>query len=306
MNALIPGGWGNRAVLAENARRIAQRSLGYTLHRMLHTGAGYAYSAWRRGGRVTRSRRAYALARSTRRGRRLSLKANRRRVRRRIGEPIGATSARTHLSAEDGSTLGEIGQISKTLYNTEITTVSRGSNLEDRERDIINCRGFKIYFQMRNTSERPLWFHMAAVCPKLPGTSNTPVSFSTDDFFRVYGNDRSGAFNNAQSGFSQSYRPINTDRFNILMHKRMLVHTQDSTSGIFRQANKSQFRTFKIWLPLRRQLRYDGATATSPVQGKVYLVWWATEWDSAEGDVGVADAFRIKYNVYMYFRNSDK
>jgi hypothetical protein len=85
-----------------------------------------------------------------------------------IGETIGVgTAKRTTTYNQTPADM-----LARTMYVREITAVQGATNLDvfdridQRQRDIINLRGFKMCVEMQNTTGRPLLFNWAVISPK--------------------------------------------------------------------------------------------------------------------------------------------
>lgn len=92
-----------------------------------------------------------------------------------IGEPVGTANTKNVSITET------LTPTSRTLYKINVTQIARGSTISDRNRDIINCRGFDLSCYFRNTStlvDETLFVNCALIAPK------TSLAVTEQDFFR--------------------------------------------------------------------------------------------------------------------------
>lgn len=255
------------------------------------------------------SRAAGVIARAWRR-RRATMRRVRRRVnqhpRLRIGHPVGAQTVRRRVclsdSGWDGG--GPVLKNTKSLYDYVVTEIPQGYGPDERLRDLVNFRGIQIRMVVKNElDDDNLLFNYALISPK-----NEYVVTSTD-FFRSLSNQRGTDFDN-QNLYAMDYfmRPINADKFNILMHKRMKVGhkgTKITSTALSSTSNRMHY------IRIKRQLRYgkifedEQGNVTEACLTPIYFVYWATmeaTGTTAQGDP-IRNCFFVQLNLNCYFKN---
>lgn len=218
-------------------------------------------------------------------------------ARARIGNPIQRNPARRRntLFLIPGGTPFS----TKTLYTYEITGIPQGPEITNRTRDIINLKGFKICanFLNQRTNDN-VFLNYAILNPK------NDLVVTGDAFFRSYGLDRGLPFDsNELTSMDYHCRPINTDQFNIISHKRIKIAAKSSD---LQNVAPSAIRVMRF-VKCKRQLRW---TRFTPEEGEpfefcstpIYFVWWC----SIEGKPNEAasdEALLVDCRIHTYFSN---
>lgn len=156
--------------------------------------------------------------------------------------------------------------------------IRQGSEINERERRIINLRGFHIKANLLNQQVgHAKECHMALLVPNgnlLPGQVST-------DFFRHYRTERARDFTepdanttNRISPMEIMMNPINTDRYKVLLHKTVNLGRAGSGSAAphNNEGTESNYRSVQWWVPIDRQIRYNSTTQVESDQ--VYFVVW--------------------------------
>lgn len=269
----------------------AASNLAYAVPQYRYARMAYKYGpmAARAGARIARF--AYRRWKKRRTGYR---PAKRRRFSpRTIGENVGTSSSKQSIQTRTASTLN---RDTRTLYIRQLTNIDQGDGRNLRERGVINCRGFKICFQMRNNLNQPLYFNVAILSPKNSG------EVDESNFFRASGSSRGSDFDNSKIALELHCLPINTDKFTILKHKRYRMNPDPVAQDNFASQTGRSYMTQEWYIKLKRQLRYDSPDASGPTDGPVYFVYWADAWFSVDGSVAVPSAFQIQERHLVYWR----
>lgn len=226
--------------------------------------------------------------------------------------PTSATTKRALVLNAAGKNLD-----SRTLYSNDLTWIAHadtGNDINARQRDTINCRGFKINMKMivglgaSIPNNQAMYFHWAVVVPKFGSASNIPQSRQVDplsvgDFFRGNSENRAINFSNGLSGLEVNVLPINTDTYTVLTRGRELL-VQYSTSG----PEKDAFASVSAWVPYARQVRYDnetvgGDTENCATAGRAILCYWCEFYQGMEADqVPIGNSCSIDQHVVTYFK----
>lgn len=214
---------------------------------------------------------------------------------RRIGERVGSSSTKkTQITAGTGNQITTTG----VLLLTDLTAISSTNNndINLRQRDIINLRGFKICMEIRNNLDvGPLYCNVAVLSPK----QNEDNESIATNFFRSLGDvERRGIdFGDPLlSDMDRHCRPINKDRFTILKHWRFMCDVNGN--GTEYRQQRANWRYFEKWVPLKRQVRYEGNN-TDAQNGICVLVWWFGFHDQTTPQL---DAVTYRQNLITYWR----
>lgn len=218
--------------------------------------------------------------------------ARRQRPVQRIGNPVGRETARrtqvTQLLPADQKD-------DRTLYQYDITRITQGNAPNQRTRDIINFRGFKICMYILPTAvpQVPVFCNVAVISPK------NNVVISPQAFFRSNAEERGVSFDNETLTALDYYcRPINSDEFNIISHKRFRLAPTDSTGQFTAKCNRTFMRYYKI----RRQIRFTRVGELEVASTPIYVcLWFAREGYGAE--TGPEPAVNVDMRIISYFRN---
>lgn len=254
------------------------------------------YSASRKMYSGYKRRRAYSKGRAAKR---------QRFGRTNIGHVIGTSSTKRNESIARNS----VNMASKTLYLVgsgtgglvQLDKQAGGDSLNRRERDICNLRGLRICAEVYCIATTPCYYNFALVYDR--ENLKQPLD---QDFWRAQGGDDRSINFNIDPGPPIVYRdslhyhcaPLNTDRFVVLMHKRYLINGSQNVNG-----PKSYFAR-KWYVKIKRQLRFDGAAASTPVDGQIYGLQWCDDFASAGGpSTSVADRVNATHTVTCYFKD---
>lgn len=216
---------------------------------------------------------------------------------RNVGDRVGRSNAKKFTVVDTTQDIA-----TRTQYGFEITAIPQTTAIDTRERQVINLRGFKFCIQLQNLSDKPMVYHVAIVAPK-----SSVDTLSPDSFFRGTGDTRGIDFDNNLNANDFRCRGINTDKYTILKHKRIyLKELSTGATGItngFYGASGYSYRTADMYVPLRRQLRYE-KDQVGCQNGAVYFVHWCDTWDSQALSPVVPDQAKITMRVLTYFRET--
>lgn len=184
-----------------------------------------------------------------------------KRVLRKFADPVGSSNCKRTEYIQEPST-----ENSRTLYVHSLTTLTKGSANNERERDIINCRGIRLKCYFENMYTNYTSVNVAVISPK---DCNTTVPNGTD-LFRANDQYRWRNFQGGMSGWARAQQSINTDKYLVHFHKRFVLPARDPANGKYH-------RYFKRWLKINRQLRFEtkpDGNESAPVNGDIYLMTW--------------------------------
>lgn len=224
----------------------------------------------------------------------------RARVRRSLGRPVGFSTAKRN-DEQTGSTLT---MLTKTLYSKGLIAINKDSSADDainsRMRDIVNMRGVKICFWVRSldiTDRKPLFFNWAIIVPKQQDTvAPTNDSVGDSEFFRGNGADRAQDFSTLLTFLDLKCLPINTDRYMVLRHRRLNIASATSSGDPVNNQNGEQF--IEHYIPIKRQLIFDGAIGTLQPKKQMYMVWWC----SNSTNSALVNGGEYRWRIVRYFK----
>lgn len=266
------------------------RNIGYAVPQYRYAAMAYKYgpTAARAAGRIARF--AYKRMRARRRGGYRNAKRQKFSPKH-IGNNLNSANAKRRQQALTVTSLYP----SRTLVIRDLTTISQGSDLSQRERQIVNIRGFKICLMVKNNNNRAIYLNCAVVSPK----NDTVVN--TDNFFRSDSQDSRGTnFSTALSAMQFHCLNLNTDKFNILKHKRYRLCPVNITGGFIDHSGRN-YINIDWYIKLKRQIRYDSA-AEGPIEGACKFVYWVDMIDANAGDNAVNNVISTQERIITYFR----
>lgn len=217
--------------------------------------------------------------------------------RRNIGDAPGTSSAKSVEQESHGDFLA-----TRTLYNTDLTSIGHttSNEINGRQRNAAYVSGFKLCFELRNTTAAPLYWNVAVISFK---TENAGDKNFATDFFRNPGGAtaRSIDFGNTNlKALTRNCYPINTDKFTILKHKRLKL---SGKGNVDYNGELQNTMNMNMYIPLKRQVRWDTTAQNNPVSGSVYLVYWIDLFGD-NSVLPIPDAAVMSHTYTTYFRDT--
>lgn len=200
-----------------------------------------------------------------------------RMARQGIGEKVGTGTCKT---SEETSSLYNLS--AKGFYYENLLDITKGGAINQRERDIVNYRGTKVCFHIENNNSIKMYLNICCVVPK-----DDQSTLSTIGWFRSGGSEREMNHTTTTNWQDLHCAPINRDKYRVVFHKRAIVAPNTSTAD-------SNIRDYEFWIPLRRQLQFDGVV-TVPQGSKMFFVWWFSYPDNSTATLGKYQIRTTKY-----------
>ena len=265
-------------------------------------------------------RRAYRRygTRKRRYGRSTNLRRFKLRARRRVGNYIGADARQSHVLDPGAASLPVRDVMfiaTRTLYGmlcTDIAKMTSTFNRTARFFQKVNFRGVAVHMVLRNTHTLPVVFNYAVVSSKnqkysiSAGTTapSTVPGMANSGFFRFYGNSRDTNFSNSLSSIEFNYSPIDTDKFNVHMHRRTLLNatTNDGSTG-YRNESGSNFKQIRTYVPIKRQLRYND-DSDDLCETPIFLVYWCDIYQANTNNIPANSIVGIQNYSRCFFSQS--
>lgn len=289
---------GTMILRATRAGRLARIGRYHPYARMINRGlTAYRYG---RAGYKT-ARRVYSAGRSTYRtiraaSRRRAAFVRRRRTMARVGQRVGSMTAKwdqvkTNLTNINPETLYQVPLLDIVKESSGVTAYDR------RKTDHVNFRGIKFCVNCR--AEGALgtavaWMNIAIISPRTDLTSSEAIPNA--EFFRnPNGTSRGTNFDDAsQNNVDYKCNAINTDKYNIHKRSSFVIGPSNSTEG-----NKNGY--LEWYMPIKRQIRYNGGSSIKPEGKNMYMVWWFSTSDGGTP----ANSVRFQYSFKKYWREPE-
>ena len=172
----------------------------------------------------------------------------------------------------------------KSLRAYELTKeLFRGSanNISDRETQQVWIRGFKINGIIASRNAVHTMFHVAIVQDldkDHPFSSaffnnNTNDARTQRDFVELDTTDANGTGTNVWSPV-YNYAQLNRARYRVIKHIKFRVAAAGNIPDDFRYETMYQYqKVFKMWIPIKRRVQFETASASSLRQPWYMLTW---------------------------------
>lgn len=223
------------------------------------------------------------------------------KARRQVGLRVGTSNCKS----DELQPVGE-NNSSKNLNRVQrLLALTQSSDIDNRSTRLqqsVDFRGVKICFrvQLNNVVAKPgqkFAFNWAIISPKQ--LSPVITSLPTEEFFRGNGEQsRAQDFTGTLTGLDLHCLPINSDKYIIHRHKRMIMGPYESTEG---KAEKY----FETYMPVKRKIVYNqvgtAEQQTFPEGKDMWMVWWGAYLDEGNGS-GQTNAYTTQFKVVKYFR----
>lgn len=231
---------------------------------------------------------------------------------RQFGRKVGTLACkRIEVSAPDVQLelTSKQGQVVELTYIPQDVNFSEENN--NRQRNSINVRGFKLGLECLNQRNQQLYFNYAIVGFKIdvtsgtfdtgPGTNSGDVNQEIQQWFtseRGVGINRSlGA---TLTGLETHVLPINQNRFKVLTHKRFIIQSQQGDNELTQGIYAPNTLIHNRWIPFNREITYTG-TGPDTANDKIFLVTWCGKFNEGPG-LADTQACQYRRRVVTYFR----
>lgn len=191
----------------------------------------------------------------------------------------------------------------RSLSVTQLSLVARVNNLaagldiDKRLTDLIHLSGIKLQVFHQNNINDVYGVNYAVVTTRNSQTlDNTPPVLQ---FFGGNNNVRSEAFDSTKTGLELHVLPLNTDKFEVHWHKRVILGTAGGTvKGI---TDYKPWTLIDEYIPLNKEIRYTDAQPTSAVSAPILLMW-CDRLNSAASSGGDASMGLRQLHITAYWR----
>lgn len=203
----------------------------------------------------------------------------------------------------------------RALYQSEITNIQRqtitalGARMtlaDKRMTASIFLKGWKFDIGILNTTQNavdlppprnPSIFNYAILQSK-----NQPSGVAATGFFRDFQTSRDVDFGTGISGSTMCFEAINTDKFHVLLHKRVKL------GAGYENDTPSNNAWIHKYVPFNRKVVYndDGVTtdpASDACENPIYLVYWFDDPFSNAGQPQVGNAWCVNIKAVAFFND---
>ena len=192
----------------------------------------------------------------------------------------------------------------RTLVRFNVTNITKGSDIDNREADLIYFAGCKYRFHVKNPRQDPLVLHIAICAPReFAGAGGQAAA--EQNFFRDVNGTRGLNFSTNMNSLEMNSRGINSDLYHIFSHKRYYFGPDASgtpQSEGYEAYTQKNWKYLSKWVPVKRQIRYEDGTAGSCVN-KVFMFVWS-DLHNAESTQTPQTGVDGMFEVVSYWRNS--
>lgn len=157
------------------------------------------------------------------------------------------------------------------LNSVNLTYIAQGTEINERERQIIRVREIHIDLYLDNEQVDELQFvRVMVISPKFFSGTMTDTDLS-ENLLKGPGVSRSQDVNQTAltNGVEWFSLPVNRDKYKVFMDEMIPLET-DPASGIERMKARI-YKRYK--LTMNEDIAYDG-TGPTDVQGGIYMVYW--------------------------------
>lgn len=151
--------------------------------------------------------------------------------------------------------------------------VAANENISKRQRDTILHKGVKVCFTCKNIRKEVVFLNWAIVTPKAAN------AIDSTNILRGEAEERYLPVNNQQTTMDLRCAPINTDRYNVHMHKRYTIKPDSDKSANVKEG--SDLVIIEKYIKTNRQLFFNGDQA-NPLTN-MYMIYWVDYYGSPTG-----------------------
>lgn len=224
-------------------------------------------------------RRPTTTKRRYKRRRTLKRRRTKRNVKTYIGSTVRGREAKTCYTHDVNSSIGNsVGFGTITASGTVrapfnlIDNISKGTGINQRDRDCIFLKGIRVELHYRNPpitsaideDRRLTYINMAIVVRR--DEKAAPV---TSNLLRSYGATRSTSLSLTNDWITNTYHPINTDDYLVLMRKRIVLG--NNASWAYTNRPWTNHKNMKFYLKLNAKIDYDSAGLAA---SGIHLIHW--------------------------------
>jgi len=185
------------------------------------------------------------------------------------------------------------------LFSVDLTQVSFGQEINQRERGMINCRGIKFDLNFQNLSgSSACYINVALLCPKATSIGDAVTNTA---FFRSNGINRQIDYTTGLAPFDKWTLNINTDEYIVLWHKKKILAPNSTQSAAEAMNLKNSGWYLKRYTKIGRQIRYANPESDTATDGRMFLVYWGGTYGAV--DETTPGSFQYCSKIVHYFKD---
>ena len=178
---------------------------------------------------------------------------------------------------------------------------SETNDIDSRQRNQIHVTGIKFCIELLNKTDSCLLVNMALVVPKF--TRALTVTSAEQELFRGTGDDRGLDFSNDLASTDFHCRPINTDKYYVLMHKRLKLAPSIPQTNLQAQTSlKANYRFLNFYKKINRSFRWNADDHAMPIAHPIWMLIWCDKAFNPEGTTKENDALTVSRRHVLYFK----
>lgn len=185
---------------------------------------------------------------------------------------------------------------SRVLYSSTITDIAYGTAIDQRQRDTVLVKGFKIWFHVKVPQgvTIPRVLRIAVISAK----NNTIAS---SNFLKGYGNDNGLDFQDTRNGIEMTKSQINPREYVTLWQTKIMLPpgNQNATAAPYDKHNGVHM--ISKYVPLNRVLMWDSSLSIEPDSDRCYMVYWLDDPLAPPGTAPAVDQLLMSNQVVTYF-----
>ncbi len=190
-----------------------------------------------------------------------------------------------------------------TIATIPVDRIVKGSGIDQRERDIVNLKGWKTRFHVHSTYAVPITMRFAFISPRQTlGANPTEQAIG---LLRGYGPNRSVNLGLGNTGQTNCINPINDDLYMVMYQSKMEIGPTAGATG-YTGGVQENWHSLEKWIPLNKQLRYFAQTEGKS-ETPIYLVFWFDSKIRAAGDafsvISATGVANIRVDAIAYFHD---
>lgn len=213
-----------------------------------------------------------------------------------IGSPSPCKKTQIAV-ATNSAPAGRALSITNLSQIARVTNLASGLDIDRRVTDLIHLSGVKLQIFHQNAVQDVYGLNYAVVVCRNEQTISPTLPVA--QFFGGNSNVRGEAFDTTKTGVELHCLPLNTDKFEVLWHKRVIL---GSSGGAVTGINDYKpWHLLDTYVPINREIRYTSQDATSAVSYPILMVW-CDRLSSQSGSAGDADVGIRNTHITAYWR----
>lgn len=224
-----------------------------------------------------------------------------------LGMRPGKYPSKKHLIQNQNAAL-----LDKVQYVERLVAVpySDSERMNARQGRLANVRGvkFRCWFNLKNQAESsdkldvPIMCRWAILVPKENTGENGDVGPSNFFINPDPPTEEAVDFTSAVNCFGVMNRQINRRQYGVMQQGKFIIG-QDPASTNSRLSTRA-FKQVNLWLPLKRQMKWENNTTEYPNTNIYFVVWYCKIGDKNTGSQFTDGPLEFHWEACTYFKDS--